>query len=295
MFRILFYQMKSSFISIISIDKNKIIVLYFLCYNRIEGNFMKKLTLGFSILFIFFTSFASLSCKSTSVLSFLNSKLPFFKEKTPVAIFLSDDQYELLYPEIHSYNKEKKSIEVIGNITILIKNNDMQNPCLIFDEHTFPRFMGLFYPEITYSFPTVQKESRVFDIVNVFNGLSAAHLDLKEKKMYFENYDKFFTPGGKPCDVGTFTVGENTKNYVNVTFAVIKNEQEISLDWSNREGFSTAIILNEGNCHLVLPLNFVNDVFLTPAGNGIVYNGKNVYFNAELQLSEELSKEFSQN
>ncbi|MBR5915996.1 MAG: hypothetical protein IKZ57_06075 [Spirochaetia bacterium] len=107
---------------------------------------------------------------------------------------------------------------------------------------------------------------------------TTAELDLTRHTLTFDNYDQFFRDGNTVYfDAAQSNLGDYMKmiDYSNIA------GQPVVFDWSAQD--IGVVIWKEGNSYdLALPLQMFNDVFLSPSGFFILYNGNKLYLSNKL-------------
>lgn len=105
-----------------------------------------------------------------------------------------------------------------------------------------------------------------------------AELDLTTHTLVFDNYDLFFRNGNTVYyDAADTHFGDYMKmtDYSNIA------GQPVGLGWYTQD--IGVVIWKEGNSYdLALPLQMFNDVFLSPSGFSVFYNGNKLYLSGSL-------------
>lgn len=117
-----------------------------------------------------------------------------------------------------------------------------------------------------------------------------AELDLSKHWLTFENYDLFFQNHDKtymdPADSTKF-------DYLKITEASNIAGVPVTFDWSTQD--IDIVLWQDGtSLKLAVPVQFLNDAFLSPSQQYILYNGKDAYLSSNIASMPEFWKERSQ-
>ena len=128
-------------------------------------------------------------------------------------------------------------------------------------------------------------------ITNTDRSNTKAVFDLTHHTLSFENYDLFFqSPSNVYMDPAAVEEikkqeAEGVETYLEITTDGTSSiaGQPIALDWSTQD-VEVVLCNNNGTYSLALPLQMFNDVFLSPVGDHLVYNGAKVYQSGKIDL-----------
>lgn len=101
---------------------------------------------------------------------------------------------------------------------------------------------------------------------------SKAELDLSKHTLTFENYDCFFQKTDSymdPTDSSQF-------DFLNMVSATNIAGSPVTLDWSTQD-IDILLWQDGSSLDLAVPIQFLNDVFMSPSQIFILYNGKGLY------------------
>lgn len=117
-----------------------------------------------------------------------------------------------------------------------------------------------------------------------------AELDLSKHTLRFENYDLFFQNHDKtymdPADSTKF-------DYLKITEASNIAGVPVTLDWSTQD--IDIVLWQDGtSLKLAVPVQFLNDIFLSPSQQYILYNGKDAYLSSSIAATPTFWTEGSQ-
>jgi len=130
-----------------------------------------------------------------------------------------------------------------------------------------------------YTFSEINAGTKTITITNKDRSGTKAVLDLTSHTLAFDNYDLFFSNSEKvymdPADCDAFK--SQNAGYITMTDSSNVAGQPVILDWSTQD---IGIVLwkkTDGSYELAVPLQFFNDIFLSPSQSHLVYNGTSVF------------------
>lgn len=138
--------------------------------------------------------------------------------------------------------------------------------------------------EKTFTISDINAGTNSVTITNKDRSNTKAVFDLTHHTLSFENYDLFFqSPSNVYMDPAAVeeikkAEDEGVETYLEITKDGTSSiaGQPIALDWSTQD-VEVVLCNNNGTYSLALPLQMFNDVFLSPVGGHLVYNGAKVY------------------
>ena len=170
--------------------------------------------------------------------------------------------------------------------TLGFRKDKADIPYIRFDAKTVEIMKG--FLSQTYEFSAVAADTKTVTIKNT-NRNTAAVVDLTKHSITFENYDLFF----QKTDDGPYMdpTGCSGCDYLRITDSSNIAGQSITLSWATQD-IGVVIWKESDSYNLALPLQTFNDVFLSPCGNHIIYNGNYLYIasNDYLVASEGTDK-----
>lgn len=144
--------------------------------------------------------------------------------------------------------------------------------------------------EKTFTISDINAGTNSVTITNTDRSNTKAVFDLTHHTLSFENYDLFFQSPSNvymdPAAVEEFQKAEddNVETYLKIIDSSSIAGQPIALDWSTQD-VEVVLCNNNGTYSLALPLQMFNDVFLSPVGGHLVYNGAKVYQSDKIDLA----------
>ena len=138
-----------------------------------------------------------------------------------------------------------------------------------------------------YTFSEINAGTKTVTITNKDRSGTKAVLDLTSHTLAFDNYDLFFSNSEKvymdPADCDAFK--SQNAGYITMTDSSNVAGQPVILDWSTQD---IGIVLwkkTDGSYELAVPLQFFNDIFLSPSQSHLVYNGTNLFNTGALAIA----------
>lgn len=144
--------------------------------------------------------------------------------------------------------------------------------------------------EKTFTISDINAGTNSVTITNTDRSNTKAVFDLTHHTLSFENYDLFFQSPSNvymdPAAVEEFKKAEDegVDTYLKIIDSSSIAGQPIALDWSTQD-VEVVLCNNNGTYSLALPLQMFNDVFLSPVGDHLVYNGAKVYQSGKIDLN----------
>ena len=144
--------------------------------------------------------------------------------------------------------------------------------------------------EKTFTLSDINAGTNSVTITNTDRSNTKAVFDLTHHTLSFENYDLFFQSPSNvymdPAAVEEIQKAEddNVETYLRIIDSSSIAGQPIALDWSTQD-VEVVLCNNNGTYSLALPLQMFNDVFLSPVGGHLVYNGAKVYQSDKIDLA----------
>lgn len=144
--------------------------------------------------------------------------------------------------------------------------------------------------EKTFTISDINAGTNSVTITNKDRSNTKAVFDLTHHTLSFENYDLFFqSPSNVYMDPAAVeeikkAEGDNVETYLKIIDSSSIAGQPIALDWSTQD-VEVVLCNNNGTYSLALPLQMFNDVFLSPVGGHLVYNGAKVYQSDKIDLA----------
>ena len=141
-----------------------------------------------------------------------------------------------------------------------------------------------------YDISTVNADTKQVTIINTERENTKAVFDLTTHTLSFENYDLFFQSPSEvymdPTACEAIAAFVKEKTYLEITDHSNIAGQPIALDWSTQDIGVVLWKKTSDTYELAIPLQFFNDVFLSPAGNHLVYNGTYVFKTETLAMPD---------
>lgn len=142
-----------------------------------------------------------------------------------------------------------------------------------------------------YSISDINALTTQVTITNTERNTKAV-LDLTKHTLSFENYDLFFqAPSGvymdpTGCEAIARATGES-KSYIEIDSTKTSSiaGQPVTLGWYTQDVGVVLWAKSDGSCALALPLQMFNDVFLSPSGDHLLYNGKAIFKRETLPIA----------
>ena len=137
-----------------------------------------------------------------------------------------------------------------------------------------------------FTFSEVNADTKTVTITNKDRSSTKAVLDLTKHTLSFENYDLFFSNSAKvymdPVDAEAFA--KQNAEYIKITDCSNIAGQSVALGWYTQDVGVVLWKKTDGTYEVAVPLQFLNDVFLSPSQSHLVYNGKNIFNTAALAI-----------
>ena len=137
-----------------------------------------------------------------------------------------------------------------------------------------------------FTFSEVNADTKTVTITNKDRSSTKAVLDLTKHTLSFENYDLFFSNSAKvymdPVDTEAFA--KQNAEYIKITDCSNIAGQSVALGWYTQDVGVVLWKKTDGTYEVAVPLQFLNDVFLSPSQSHLVYNGKNIFNTAALAI-----------
>lgn len=144
-----------------------------------------------------------------------------------------------------------------------------------------------------FTFSEVNADTKTVTITNKDRSSTKAVLDLTKHTLSFENYDLFFSNSAKvymdPVDTEAFV--KLNADYIKITDCSNIAGQSVALGWYTQDVGVVLWKKTDGTYEVAVPLQFLNDVFLSPSQSHLVYNGKNI-FNTSALAVKAISDEY---
>ena len=144
-----------------------------------------------------------------------------------------------------------------------------------------------------FSFSEVNADTKTVTITNKDRSSTKAVLDLTKHTLSFENYDLFFSNSAKvymdPVDTEAFA--KQNAEYIKITDCSNIAGQSVALGWYTQDVGVVLWKKTDGTYEVAVPLQFLNDVFLSPSQSHLVYNGENI-FNTGALAVENIRNEY---
>lgn len=144
-----------------------------------------------------------------------------------------------------------------------------------------------------FTFSEVNADTKTVTITNKDRSSTKAVLDLTKHTLSFENYDLFFSNSDKvymdPVDTEAFA--KLNADYIKITDCSNIAGQSVALGWYTQDVGVVLWKKTDGTYEVAVPLQFLNDVFLSPSQSHLVYNGKNI-FNTSALAIKAISDEY---
>ena len=139
-----------------------------------------------------------------------------------------------------------------------------------------------------FTFSEVNADTKTVTITNKDRSNTKAVLDLTKHTLSFENYDLFFSNSAK---VYMDPVSTEAFEYIKITDCSNIAGQSVALGWYTQDVGVVLWEKTDGTYEVAVPLQFLNDVFLSPSQSHLVYNGENI-FNTGALAVESISNEY---
>lgn len=144
------------------------------------------------------------------------------------------------------------------------------------------------YKPSEYVSSEVTKDTETVTITNTATK-SSATIDLASRTCTFDNYDAFFQSSSPVYfDIAT---ADNREDILEISNSSNISGLPIGLSWASQD-IELCLWKNGDNYTLAIPLQTFNDVFFAPVGNGLTYNGKNIYMAGMLNNYKLLLEDF---
>jgi hypothetical protein len=187
------------------------------------------------------------------------------------------DSYDVEIAEFTTNSIGIKGHDNLGQIGLAFKKDSNGNP--IADIPYVAITPELFaFADMKVEVSEVKADSTTVTLINTKRNTSAV-FDLSARTLAFQNYDLFFKNSD---DVFMDATDCRKCDYMKITDYSNIEGQPIALGWATQD--IGVCLWKEGDKYqLAVPLQFFNDVFLSPSMTFLIYNGKDLYLSSALQ------------
>lgn len=174
-----------------------------------------------------------------------------------------------------------KNVEIVGveaEVTLSFRQGKEDIPYVCLTKKSLGDFL-----DPVYTISDVNADTKQVTITNTKRGNTKAIFDLTKHTLAFENYDLFFQRPDSvymdPAEVANAEKTEGGPSYLRINQERTSNiaGQPVALGWYTQD---VGVILSknsDGTYNLAIPLQMLNDIFLSPSMNHFVYNGVKLY------------------
>ena len=184
-----------------------------------------------------------------------------------------------------------KNVELVGlgtEVTLSFRQGKEDIPYVCLTKKSLGDFL-----DTGYTISDVNADTKQVTIANTARGNTKAIFDLTKHTLAFENYDLFFQRPESvymdPAEVASAEKAEGGPSYLRINQARTSNiaGQSVTLGWYTQD---VGVILSknsDGTYNLAIPLQMLNDIFLSPSMNHFVYNGVKLYPSAYINPTSD--------
>lgn len=196
--------------------------------------------------------------------------------------------FNVVIEELTSKNVELVGVGVGTEVTLYFRQGKEDIPYVCLTKKSLGDFL-----DTVYTISDVNADTKQVTITNTKRGNTKAIFDLTNHTLAFENYDWFFQRPESvymdPAEVANAEKAEGGPSYLRINQARTSNiaGQSITLGWYTQD---VGVILSknsDGTYNLAIPLQMLNDIFLSPSMNHFVYNGVKLYPSAYINPTSD--------
>ncbi len=189
--------------------------------------------------------------------------------------------FNVVIEELTSKNVELVGVGVGTEVTLYFREGKEDIPYVCLTKKSLGDFL-----KPVYTISDVNADTKQVTITNTARGNTKAIFDLTKHTLAFENYDLFFQRPESvymdPAEVAGAEEAEGGPSYLRINQARTSNiaGQPVALGWYTQD---VGVILSknsDGTYNLAIPLQMLNDIFMSPSMYHFVYNGVNLYLSA---------------
>ncbi|EID85503.1 Periplasmic protease [Treponema sp. JC4] len=185
----------------------------------------------------------------------------------------------------------KENVEIVGvgeKVTLYFREGKEDIPYVCMTNESIGAYLNN-----GYTISDVNADTKQVAITNTARGNTKAIFDLTKHTLAFENYDQFFQKPDSvymdPAAVANAEDAEGGPSYlrINQERTSYIAGQPVALGWYTQD---VGVILSknsDGTYNLAIPLQMLNDIFLSPSLYHFVYNGVKLYPSAYINPTSD--------